>query len=253
MGKKPRTKSKTGIYHVMFRGINKQIIFEEDADKNRFLYVLKRYKKICNFQLYSFCLMDNHVHLLLKETDEGISDVVKKISSSYAVWFNIKYKRCGSLYQRPFRSENVENPEYFRRVVRYIHQNPLKAGIASNVFETKWTSIHEFFREPSLIDRDVVLNSFSKGKTNAIEKFKGFMEETNEDQFLDDVEIVKKTDSEVVSIINQLGIANIAMLQQMGKKERNATIAKIKKVKGISARQISRITGISRSVVARIR
>lgn len=250
-----RTKSKTGIYHVMLRGINKQIIFEGDADKRKFKEVLKERKEICNFQLFSYCLMDNHVHLLLKETEEGISDVVKRISSSYALWFNFKYQRCGSLFQGRFRSENVETKDYFLRVIRYIHQNPVKAGMASNVFENKWTSIHEFFNTgdiEDMVDTDSVLGQFSMGETDTIQNFKDFMEEINEDEFLDDFDFIKKTDSEVISILNQMGIENIAMLQQMDKKERNDVLSELKNMEGISVRQLSRITGISRSVIARI-
>ncbi|MEC1718796.1 transposase [Schinkia azotoformans] len=252
MAKKPRTKSNTGTYHVMLRGINKQIIFEGDADKRKFIEVLKKIKEISNFQLFSYCLMDNHVHLLLKETEEGISDIVKRISASYALWFNFKYQRCGSLFQGRFRSENVETNDYFMRVIRYIHQNPLKAGIASNVFENKWTSIHEFFSTGDMIDTETVLKQFSKEKTDTVQKFKDFMEETNEDEFLDDFDIVKKTDSEVINILNQMGIENIAMIQQMDKKERNDVLLVLKKMEGITVRQLSRITGISRSVIARI-
>ncbi|EKN68603.1 transposase [Schinkia azotoformans] len=252
MAKKPRTKSNTGTYHVMLRGINKQIIFEGDADKRKFIEVLKKIKEISNFQLFSYCLMDNHVHLLLKETEEGISDIVKRISASYALWFNFKYQRCGSLFQGRFRSENVETNDYFMRVIRYIHQNPLKAGIASDVFENKWTSIHEFFSTGDMIDTEPVLKQFSKEKTDTVQKFKDFMEETNEDEFLDDFDIVKKTDSEVINILNQMGIENIAMIQQMDKKERNDVLLVLKKMEGITVRQLSRITGISRSVIARI-
>ena len=254
MVKKSRTKSKTGIYHVMLRGINKQIIFEGDADKHKFIEVLKKYMEVSNFQLFSYCLMDNHVHLLLKETEEGISDMVKRISSSYALWFNFKYQRCGSLYQGRFRSENVETQDYFMRVIRYIHQNPLKAGLASNVFENRWTSIHEFFNAGDMIDIETVLKEFSLDKIVTIQKFKDFMEATNEDQFLDvDFDIVKKTDSEVISILNQMGIENTATIQQMDKKERNGVLSKLKEMEGISIRQLSRITGISKSVISRIR
>ncbi len=251
MARNFRKKSKIGIYHVMLRGINKQIIFEGDTDKRKFIKVIRERKEICNFQLFSYCLMDNHVHLLLKETEEGVSNIVKRISSSYALWFNFKYQRCGSLFQR-FRSENVETKDYFLRVIRYIHQNPLKAGVASNVFENKWTSIHEFFNAGGMVDTDTVLKQFSKDETDTISNFKNFMEETNEDEFLDVFDFIKKTDSEVISILNQMGIENVAMLQQMGKKERNAVLSELKNMEGISVRQLSRITGISRSVIARI-
>nr|WP_311774044.1 transposase [Metabacillus sp. KUDC1714] len=121
----------------MLRGINRQTIFEDDEDKIKFLVTLKKYKEISKFQLYSYCLMDNHIHLLLKESGETISESIKRISSSYVYWYNNKYERCGLLFQERFKSENVENILYFLTVLRYIHQNPLKAGLAKTVFDSK--------------------------------------------------------------------------------------------------------------------
>ena len=70
-----REKSRTGIYHIMLRGINKQTIFEEEEDKKAFLKRLMKYQSKCRYKVYGYCLMDNHVHLLMKETDENISEI----------------------------------------------------------------------------------------------------------------------------------------------------------------------------------
>ena len=84
-----------GIYHVMLRGINRQTIFEDNEDRIKFLDTLARYRDDCGFELYSYCLMGNHVHLLMKEVVEPISGIIKRICSSYVYWYNAKYKRCG--------------------------------------------------------------------------------------------------------------------------------------------------------------
>lgn len=83
MPRSARQMSESGIFHVMMRGINKQGIFEDDEDMERFLETLYRYKIKSNCKVYGYCLMSNHVHLLLKETDESISTVIKRICSSY--------------------------------------------------------------------------------------------------------------------------------------------------------------------------
>lgn len=144
MPRKPRRKSSTSVYHVMTRGINRQTIFEDDRDKAKYLHILKKYKDEFDYQIYAYCLMDNHVHLLLKESeDANISEIMKRISANYVFWYNKKYSRTGHLFQERFKSENVETSSYLRTVVRYIHQNPVKAGLASSVFQCKWTSINE--------------------------------------------------------------------------------------------------------------
>lgn len=252
MPRQAREKSRSGIYHVMLRGINKQTIFEDVEDKMRFLHTLYKYKKECDYELFGYCLMDNHVHLLLKEKDTALSDIIKRVSSSYVYWYNAKYDRCGHLFQARFRSENVETTSYFLRVLRYIHQNPLKAGMAKDVFSSKWTSIHEYSSPSSPINTAAVLKLFSNKEDISIKLFKQYMNTTNEDECLDDLPRWRKTDQEVRSYLSDIGINNVSLLQQMNKKQRNTILIELKNLKGASERQLSRITGISRSVFQRL-
>ncbi|MFZ3588983.1 transposase [Bacillus sp. DJP31] len=247
-----RRKSISGIYHVILRGINKQTIFEDDEDKGRFLETLKKYKELCNYQLYSYCLMDNHIHLLMRESDESISNVIKRISSSYVYWYNLKYDRCGHLFQERFKSENVETKTYFMNVLRYIHQNPLKAGLTRNVFESKWTSLNEYFGNINIVDTDLGLKQFSPDKETAITLFNHFMTEHNEDQCLEYKIIARKSDDEVREELEKLGIPSTSVLQALERKSRDEALGRLKELSGISVRQLSRITGISRSVIQRI-
>jgi len=122
-----RKKSDIGIFHIMLRGINKQTIFEDDEDRRRFMETIERFKAVSKYEIYGYCLMSNHVHLLLKETEEAISTAIKRICSSYVYWYNWKYERCGHLFQERYKSEIVENDAHVLTVLRYIHQNPVKA------------------------------------------------------------------------------------------------------------------------------
>ena len=116
MPRQERTKSGTGIYHVMLRGINKQDIFEDDEDYLQMTSCLQglteRYDEngvavdpLCT--VYSYCLMSNHIHLLVREQKEDISSVIKRLGVAYAYYFNKKYQRNGHLFQDRFRSEPV--------------------------------------------------------------------------------------------------------------------------------------------------
>ena len=252
MPREARKKSNTGIYHIMLRGINKQSIFEDDEDRLKFLETLKKYKAISMYTIYSYCLMDNHIHLLMKESEESISEAVKRISASYVYWYNMKYERCGHLFQERFKSENVENPTYFLTVLRYIHQNPIKAGLAKNIFECKWTSINEYIKKVKIVDIDRGLNLFSSDRRKAIQWFVEFMNESNEDQCLDDHVKVRMSDKQVREYLYKLGITNISKLQQMEKEERDSLLARMKGLNGVTIRQLSRITGISKSVIHRV-
>ncbi|WP_066388705.1 transposase [Neobacillus mesonae] len=252
MPRRPRRKSCNGIYHIMLRGINRQVIFEDDVDKFRLLETIKRFKDISKIKIFSYCLMDNHVHLLVKETEEPVSRAIQRVSASYVFWYNAKYDRCGHLFQDRYKSESVETVRYFLTVLRYIHQNPVKAGLADNVFECKWTSIHEYIHQSDLVDIDFALNLFSPDRGKAIQLFSEFMQKSNDDHCLDNVEKIKMSDSEVISHLEKLGFPNTSALQQMEKEQRNQLILQLKGLNGVTIRQLSRITGISKSVIDRI-
>ncbi|KGP74592.1 transposase [Pontibacillus yanchengensis] len=251
MPRKPRKRSYNGVYHVMLRGINKQTIFEDDVDKKKFLEIVKKYKQVCGFELYAYCLMDNHVHLLLMEKEETVSQVMKRISSSFVYWYNMKYERIGHLFQERFRSENVEDIRYFKTVLRYIHQNPLNAGVVSNVWNSEWTSIHEYLHRWVMVDVDRGLNLFSHERETAIRAYIDYMKETNDDECLEYVDRVRVPDEEVRKYLKSIGITSATMIQRMPKNERDALLALLKERKGLSVSQISRIVGVSRSVVGR--
>lgn len=253
MPRTARKMSRSGIYHIMLRGVNRQTVFEDDKDREQFLKILKKYKDISKYDLYGYCLMDNHIHLLMRETEETISQAMKRISSSYVYWYNMKYERCGHLFQERFKSETVESRASFQRVLRYIHQNPLKAGLAQNVFECKWTSIHEYLKKESLVDLDAGLQQFSPDRKKSIQLFIQYMNETNADQCLDEQIKAALSDQEVKEYLKKLGILNSSMLQKMERENRDAVLSRLKRLSGVSVRQISRITGISKSVIHRIR
>ncbi|WHY01133.1 transposase [Neobacillus sp. DY30] len=252
MPRKARKKSCTGIYHIMLRGINKQTIFEQEEDKSRFLETIKKYKEICRFHLYGYCLMDNHIHLLVKETEESISQTIKRISSSYVYWYNLKYERAGHLFQERFKSEGIDTQTSFLRCLRYIHQNPLKAGLAQNVFHSQWTSLNEYINGRLMVDIDIALNLFSNNRKTAIRRFSEFMNQLNNDQFLEHQERVRLTDEKVKDFLIHQGIKNISDLQQMEREDRNAVLTRVIQQRGVSIRQLSRITGISKGVIERV-
>jgi len=133
VARKQREKSESGIYHAMLRGINRQIIFEDDEDREMFTGTANASRGENNYRVYAYCLMDNYVHLLLHERDDSVSTAGKRIASRYVYWFNKKHDRNGHLFQGRFKSEVVEDDRYFLTVLRYIHQNPLMAGLAGDI------------------------------------------------------------------------------------------------------------------------
>ena len=145
MARLARQISESGLYHIVFRGVNKQSIFEEEADYIRLKVILSELKAEMKFEIYVYCFMSNHVHILLKEQNMGdISLFMKRLLTRYARWYNIKYKRSGALIANRYKSQPVDVDEYFLSVVRYIHQNPIKAGMVEHIGDYRWSSYNEY-------------------------------------------------------------------------------------------------------------
>lgn len=252
MPRKARKKSNTGIYHVMLRGINRQDIFHQEEDKRKFIDTLNTYKSICGYEIYGYCLMSNHIHLLVKEGKETVSQAIQRIGVSYVYWYNLKYDRYGHLFQDRFKSENVEDERYLLVVLRYIHHNPIKAGIVEDASKYRWSSYADYIKREGIItDIDFVLSIFNPDRSQAISMFKEFMAEEHIDKCLDD-EVNKRknlADEEAKNLIAKLIKSdNMQILKQMDRSERNRII-KILKEKNASIRQLVRITGIGRKII----
>jgi REP element-mobilizing transposase RayT len=241
----------SGIYHVMLRGINKQNLFEDEEDRQRFIDTLRYYKNISNYEMYSYCLMDNHIHLLIRETTESVSQIIKRISSSYVYWYNQKYDRLGHLFQERFKSEVVESDEYVLMVLRYIHQNPVKAGITNEIRGYLWSSYHEYVGTPVIVDVDFALGMFSEDKIKATTLFRAYMDDKNTDECLDYTPKVILSDKEIINCLRKLGIASVSEVQGFEKNQRDEVVRKMKEVPGITIRHLARVTGIAKSVIDR--
>ncbi|MGJ7920845.1 REP-associated tyrosine transposase [Neobacillus sp. LXY-4] len=255
MPREARRKSRTGIYHVIIRGANRQEIFHDDEDCFKFLDIIGKYKTKSEMNVYAWCLMNNHVHLLLKEGSEDLSITMKRIGVSFVYYYNLKYRTTGHLFQDRYKSENVETNQYLFRVIRYIHQNPLKAGMVGRVHEWRWSSYHEYYGRHDypikLLDADFIFSKISPDLTIAKDRFKEFNERHNEDKCLED-ELNKRrlTDEEArIEIKKLLGEVEIAHVKSLPKVERNGIFKKLKGIEGLSQRQSARILGVSVNLI----
>lgn len=242
MARAAREISETGLYHILFRGVNKQHIFEEATDYEKLKEVLISLKKEMGYKVYAYCFMSNQVHILIEEKSSGdISQIMKRLLTKYARWYNIKYKRSGALIANRYKSKPVEVDEYFLSLIRYIHQNPKKAGIVTEVKEYEWSSYNEYiYEENGLADKEFVLQMVSK------KEFELFHQQEEESEFTVD-DKVKLTDDEIRRRIIKKYNLEPKNICNMDKKIRNELLNKLKKE--YSIRQLERVTGISRGVI----
>lgn len=253
MPRTARKKSTTGIYHIIMRGINHQILFEDQEDRVRFIYTLKKYREVCGYELYAYCLMDNHIHLLIKEGKEPLETIMRRICGSYVIWYNKKYARIGYLFQDRFKSEPIQNDAYLLTVVRYIFQNPVKAGMVKAVKKHIWSNYMDYIDGNDGTDTEFVLKMFQLNREKALRKFVEFVDQDNEDKCLDIEENKQMTDADAIKIIKEYCKVNHTIdLQKFDVNERNSCLRYLKVEYGLSIRQIERLTGIGRGIIQRI-
>ncbi|MDD4753897.1 MAG: transposase [Desulfitobacteriaceae bacterium] len=250
MPRKARKKSESGIYHIMMRGVNRQSIFEDEEDCVKFIQTIQKYKEKSEYQIYAYCLMGNHVHLLLKIGKEPLEQIMRRICGSYVYWYNSKYQRIGNLFQDRFKSEPVENEAYFLILLRYIHQNPVKAGLVRDIDQYKWSSFNEYVNETKVVDVGFALEMFNSDRETAKKSFTQYNKEVNDDVCLDIEEKHRITDEEARDIIKIVcQVENAPDLQKADIATRNAYLKELKDRYSLSIRQIERLTGINRGIV----
>ncbi len=249
MPRKARQKSESGIYHIIMRGINRRVIFNEDEDCHRFLQTLKYYKETSGYELYAYCIMSNHIHLLLKVGPEPLEQIMRRICGKFVYWYNHKYDRAGYLFQDRFKSEPVEEDAYFLTALRYIHQNPLKAGIVQTLRDYPWSSYHAYIHREQLVDIDFVLRMFAGDKEEALAEFMSFNEQKTNEKCLEVDEEKRLTDQKAQEIIKR--ICKVSVVEDWQKVDRNTRDSYFRKLKqeGLSVRQIARLTGLNRGIV----
>ena len=246
MSRTGRKKSLTGIYHIMLRGVDRRIIFADDEDCERFLKVLQIIKIKADFKLYAYCLMGNHFHLLIKEGEEAIDRIFRRLGASYVHYYNRKYDLHGHLFQDRFQSECVETDAYFLDVFRYICQNPVKAGLCEKPIDYRWLGCAEVTEGNLLVDG--IADFTDMRRKDLIE----FINTPCRKEHLEDTGVKRLTDKEAIKIICDRCKCEYA--QEIGgwtPQQRETVIRKAIGSK-VSIRQLSRLTGISKAVIERV-
>lgn len=242
-------------YHVMMRGNNKEKVFLDAEDKNKMINIIKEKKISGKFYLFAYCIMDNHIHLLIKQGVEELPTIIKKIGVSYAHYYNARYGRVGHVFQDRYRSENIDNDRYLLAAIRYIHQNPVKARLGP--METyKWSSYTEYLKRSSdLIEIREILSILSEDEDKAINEFLRMHYENIQEKFIDVEENKRINDNNVNEFLTNFLKERKLCLSDLKKREnkniRQELIQILMKESDFSKRKIATITGLNREMVRR--
>lgn len=167
-------------YHIMNRGRRGEEIFAEKNDYRLFLEVVQESADLFNTKIAAYCLMPNHYHLLLHTPDGNLSRCMRQINGIYTQRFNRTHQYDGQLFRGRYKSILVEVDSYLLQLLRYIHKNPLRAGLSDNLNDYKWSSHRGYLSDGKRWDwlyKEFPLSLFTKNLKKSRREYKKFMEE----------------------------------------------------------------------------
>ncbi len=256
MSRQPRTFAYSQIYHVILKGIDGHDIFYDNKDKDFFLKQILTTKQSFNYIVYSYCLMSNHVHLVIKCKNELLSKAIQSLQIRYVSYFNKKYERTGHLFQGRFKSKAVETQKYFLELCRYVHRNPEKAGIELTQ-KYEWSSYKEYIGKAKIIDKNVLLNYFNNNLNDFIYYTIGMTDVDDIEDFVEYEIINKFTDAQLASIImKKFNLSSIGQINLFFKNREPAflkeDLKKITSINGTNITQIARVIRINRNLIQKL-
>jgi len=188
MPRKPRIEIGGGLYHVITRGNNRRKIFRSHDDYLRFTRILEQQKAKLPFYLYAYCLMPNHLHLLIEMRDDPVSRVMQRVLTTYSQYHNRKYKKVGHLFQGRYKSILCQTDRYLGELVRYIHLTPVRARMVKRPEDFEYSGHRAYLGldRMGLVDTEPVLRHFGATKKRAVEVYTRFVESSLAEQSQDE-------------------------------------------------------------------
>jgi REP element-mobilizing transposase RayT len=180
--RKPRLQYPGALYHVIVRGNQRQKTFLNPADYKKYLSLLSQTFDRSDLLIYAYCLMPNHVHLLVEQGGhQTLSKAMQRLQTTYTSYFNRKYKKWGHLFQGRFKAFLVDKDNYLLELVRYIHLNPYRAKLEEKLGLNPWTGHWQYLGKQGTGEAKValekVLPMFSGRRKGAVRRYVQFMRE----------------------------------------------------------------------------
>jgi putative transposase len=200
MARKPRVHYPGALYHVTLRGNAGQTIFFDDRDRARFYLLLQEGTERFRHRIHAFCLMSNHVHLAIQVADLPLSRIIQNLSFRYTKWVNWRQSRSGHLFQGRYKAVLVDADPYLLELARYIHLNPVRAGLVKEPEEHPWSG-HRCYLGLEVIPwltTDWVLSQFSEKESSARRAYGRFIQDGKKEGYRKEYHVGSGTDSRIL-------------------------------------------------------
>ena len=216
---------KEGIYHIIQRAPGREIIFCEDSDYLYFLHLLKKLYEEFGLNLLCFSLLPNHFHLLIKLKEPNLTQLMRKLLTSYAMYFNTKYQRKGHVFYGRYRASFCNDEKYLITLSLYIHLNPFNAKLCKFPQDYKWCSLPFYIKEKksSFVRSNYILSLLSSDIKKAKEIYRDLLKEASKIKAKDVIEDKKapfKFALEIVKFLSSLKLSckNRSVLEDIEEK-----------------------------------
>jgi REP element-mobilizing transposase RayT len=250
-----RKESDTGYYHIMTRGINKEYIFNNDFEKDMILRIFdeKLQQKPENelFRIVAYCIMSNHLHMIVHSEKKALINIMKKVNITYAMSYNRKNNRVGALFQERYKSQVICDEKHLFGAIRYVHNNPLKARMVQDVKDYRWSSIVEYIEKRSYlidpIEKKLVLDRFHSN--DDFLKFHTYEDDREHLELSEEIE--EQREHKAQKIVEEYFLEK-GINEKRHLRDKDELILRLLKESKLSNRKIAKLVEVSVSTVARM-
>lgn len=243
MSREARSINKSGFFHIMVQGINKVYIFQEEIQKNKYIELMRKNKEKFNISIISYCVMDNHVHIIIySEKVTEISKYMHRVNSLYGEYYNKTNDRVGFVFRNRFQSQYIDNMDYLLKCIKYIHMNPVKAKMVDMEEKYKYSSYNEMFGiiKNVFIDKKILISIY--GNWDSI-----LYRIKNEDEEIEIMDIDRNEENFKIAVKLYLKDNNISIEEIKKNKERLIDFSNYLLEKKYKKIQISKLLNIPKT------
>lgn len=179
MPRPPRMMFAGAVYHVFTRGNHQESIFADDTDRTKWITLMREAKERFGLDILSYCLMTNHIHLAVRTGQPNLDKLMEWLKRSYTRHYNGRHRKWGHLFQGPYKARLVQTDRYLLALVRYIHMNPVKAGMTDSAEEYPWSS-HPYYlgeKRDSLVETETALSILTEQLERQRSLYLSFMQQ----------------------------------------------------------------------------
>lgn len=248
MPRKARGINKSGFFHIMTQGINKEYIFNNNYQKQEYINLMKKYKEKQEIKIIAYCIMDNHAHILMYSHDiNEISQYMKKLNGAYGLYYNKTNERVGFVYRNRYQSQFITDIDYLKKCIKYIHMNPVKANMVNDASQYRYSSYHQYIKNSNskIIDIDLIKTIFKSEQY--LQKFLKL-----KDEEIEIMDVDREEENFKIAVRNYLENKKIMIKDIIKNKKIAKEFCKYIKQKGYKQKQIADLLKVSESKISKI-